>query len=154
MAVSADVLGKSSDATHYRSLASAARPAFHKRFYNVTAGLYNGGYDLDAQTLTAAPLALGNVIPQALLAGVLTALDKNLASFDYHLTYGSVGAKHLLPQLSANGMFAAAMQIATQRTYPGFGHWLSLGATSCWESWNGFPDGSHPPQVCDGQVVT
>ena len=37
------------------------------------------------------------------------------------------------------------MKIATQTTYPSFGHWLELGATTCWENYHGYKDPSHPP---------
>jgi alpha-L-rhamnosidase len=42
-----------------------------------------------------------------------------------HFSVGSVGAKHLLPQLSAHGLHDDAMAIATQTTFPSFGYWLS-----------------------------
>ena len=60
-------------------------------------------------------------------------------------TVGSVGAKHLLPQLSAHGMHDQAMRVATQDTFPSFGYWLKLGATTCWENYSGKADPSHPP---------
>ena len=37
------------------------------------------------------------------------------------------------------------LKIATQTTYPSWGYWLSLGATTCWENWSGGHDASHPP---------
>lgn len=104
--------------------------------------LYNGGYDVDAQSLTAAPLVLGNTIPSSLLGHVLTALADDVARFDGHLTYGSVGARHVLPALSSNGMYATAMTMMTQRTFPSFGYWMANGATTCWENWSGVADGS------------
>ena len=63
---------------------------------------------------------------------MLKGLDQDLQANKYHLTVGSVGAKHLLPQLSTHGMHEQAMKVATQETFPSFGYWLKLGATTCW----------------------
>ena len=31
-----------------------------------------------------------------------------------------------------------------QKSYPGWGYWVSMGATTCWESWAGIQNPSHP----------
>merc|ERR1711937_1078407 len=38
-----------------------------------------------------------------------------------------------------------AMAVATQTSFPSFGYWIENGATTCWESYRGVADESHPP---------
>lgn len=97
------------------------------------------------QSLTTAPLALGGTIPKNLYPKVVSGLVANVAAQGNHQTVGSVGAKYLLTQLAGAGQQKTAMLVATQKTYPSFGYWLSQGATTCWENYSGKPDPSHPP---------
>merc|ERR1719265_2842047 len=108
------------DAAKYAALAQRFRPIFHERFYNRSAKAY-GGRELELQSCTAASLALGGVIPEELHSTVVGSLSADITSQEEHFTVGSVGAKHLLPQLTANGLHAQAMRIATQTSFPSFG---------------------------------
>lgn len=151
MAQMADVLGKAADHAKYAGLASQMRPIFFKVFYNQSSGLF-GKTPLEVQSCTAAPLALGGVIPPSqedqllrMFVGHINQTDKG------HLTFGSVGAKHLLPTLSAYDAHTVALEIATQRTFPSFGYWLQNGATTPWEDWSGVADDSHPPPPTHGE---
>jgi len=45
--------------------------------------------------------------------------------------------------LTDNGRPDVAYQIATQKTYPGWGYMVEKGATTIWELWNG--DTADPP---------
>jgi len=119
--------------------------SFFGLYHNDSSNLF-GPSRLDDQSLTAAPLALGEAIPTSALPSIVGALNTSIADFDFHLTYGFVGAKHVLHQLSSYGLHETAMRIATRRDYPSFGHWLALGATTCWENWSGFADITHPPE--------
>jgi len=55
----------------------------------------------------------------------------------YKLTVGNEGAKRLFATLSGLGARGhdAALQMALRTDFPGFGYWVSQGATTCWESW-------------------
>lgn len=55
-------------------------------------------------------------------------------------------AQWLLRTLSAGGAAGhdVALQVASQESYPGWGYWVGQGATTCWESWKGVQDPSHP----------
>eukprot|EP00051_Salpingoeca_urceolata_P001214 m.39380 g.39380 ORF g.39380 m.39380 type:complete len:1029 (+) comp11266_c0_seq1:188-3274(+) len=139
----ATVLGKSADAAKYAALSKEMKPVYHKLFYNASFAAY-GKTKLEVQSLTAAPLAM-DAVPADLSDSVVNALKENIESFGSHLTFGAVGAKHLLPQLTRHGLYDTAMSIATQTTYPSFGHWIANGATTCWENWSGVADGTHPP---------
>ena len=144
MSTMARALGKSADSAAYAANATKFRTVFHAVFYNNATKSYAPNSET-LQTLTAAPLALGGTIPATLYPSVVAGLNENIVNHGYHHTVGAVGAKHLLPQLAANGLGETAMKLATQTTYPSFGYWLSKGATTCWESWSGVPDPTHPP---------
>ena len=144
MADMAYAVGYDSTASNYTAIGARLRKVFHSRFYNSSTSMY-GANPLLAQSLTVAPLALGNTVPGAEMPHVLLALATNIGDQGNHMTVGSVGAKHLLPQLQKHGMGDLAMKIATETTFPSFGYWLSKGATTCWENYSGEPDASHPP---------
>ena len=71
---------------------------------------------------------------------MLSHLADNLKQFNGHLTWGSVGARHVLPALADNGMYQEAMAMMTKRDFPSFGYWMANGATTCWENWSGVAD--------------
>eukprot|EP00040_Diaphanoeca_grandis_P015233 m.77460 g.77460 ORF g.77460 m.77460 type:complete len:1094 (-) comp25018_c0_seq1:43-3324(-) len=140
----AGVIGNMTAQKKYTAMQEKLRPVFHQRFYNASSGAY-GGKAIELQSLTVAPLALGNTIPENLTSKVIGALVDDITQREFHLTVGAVGAKHLLPQLARAGENEVAMKVATQTTFPSFGYWMSLGATTCWESYSGIPDDTHPP---------
>jgi hypothetical protein len=145
MADMATAIGDSGNATKWHGLSKTMRSAFHTAFFNESMQRYGNGHlasgELLVQSLNAAPLALG-LDSDGSLAGIL---HDDVVSRDYHVSVGSVGAKHLLPQLSANGHHEDAMRVATQTSFPSFGYWLAQGATTCWEDYSGQPSRSHPP---------
>jgi len=150
----ANAVGATEDAAKYKSLGSSMRIAFKTAFYNSTLERYaprtgDASNELLLQSLNVAPLAMAGSRPDVAgsleIDGLVSKLHADIVSQDYHLTVGSVGAKHLLPQLSANGLHEDAMKIATQDTYPSYGWWIANGATTCWENYEGWPDPEHPP---------
>lgn len=72
-----------------------------------------------------------------------------------HVGTGLVGAQWLMRTLSDNGRADVAFEIATQKTYPGWGYMIEKGATTIWELWNGdtanpaMNSGNHVMQVGD-----
>jgi alpha-L-rhamnosidase len=168
MAIMARVVGADGNGTHWEMEAATSRLYWRNNhvWYDKRRGLY--GYDAETgfavQTMTAAPLAMGHVIPEKHEQGVLQRLASSIRQGDYHPTYGSIGAKHVLLELSRHGMHEVAMRMATQTTFPSYGYWIKqgrllllsaganifsfprrfrAGATTCWESWSGKPDASH-----------
>jgi alpha-L-rhamnosidase len=128
MAVMSRAIFQSKKADSWEDKANRARTFWHGG-YNEEHGLY--GYESEngfaVQTMTAAPLAMGNVIPLELHKSVLRNLAASVHNSGFHPTFGSIGAKHVLSQLSAHGLHGTAMRIATQREFPGYGHWLESG---------------------------
>jgi alpha-L-rhamnosidase len=110
----ARVVGNAADAARYIALSASLRKLYWPMFYSKKLRAF-GVHELDLQTSTSAPLALGSVIPAASKAEVVASLHADVMTTQRgHLTVGSIGAKHLLPQLSKHGLHDDAMTVATQ----------------------------------------
>ena len=103
---------------------------YDARFWNSTTKSWT--HDRD-QLQTVSSISLGAGIGPARRAEAVAALHKDVASRQYHLTVGSVGAKWLLRTLSEEGKHDTALRVALQTTFPSWGWWLGKGAMSCWE---------------------
>lgn len=134
-------LGFSQDAESYRSARGNILTAFNARY------LKNGYYETTEwasahahnrttyrQTSNILPLAFG-MVPEESVGAVVSNLVKDIVSKDYHLDTGIIGTKYILSVLCDFGYSDVAYRILTQETYPSWGYWLGLGATSLWEMW-------------------
>jgi len=140
----ATALGKERDAAKYAAAHERYSIVFHSRFYNASTGVYNADTNdpLVTQSINAAALAAG-VVPSAAKHVVVDALKRDVAKRG--LSVGATGATHLLGQLAKNGRNDVAASLAASTSYPSWGNWLLRNATTCWESWSGVADASHPP---------
>jgi len=140
----ATALGKEDDAGKYAAAHKRYSNIFHARFYNASTGVYNAGSNdpLVTQSNNAAALAAG-VVPSVEQPFVVDALKQDVGKRG--LSVGATGATHLLGQLAKNGQNDVAVSLATSTSYPSWGNWLLRNATTCWESWSGVADASHPP---------
>ena len=87
---------------------------------------------------------------------MLASLVRNIEQVSHgHVGTGLVGAQWLMRTLSDNGHADIAYEIATQKTYPGWGYMVEKGATTIWELWNGdtadpaMNSGNHVMQIGD-----
>ena len=62
---------------------------------------------------------------------------------DFHGDCGMVGIRRLYDALSICGLQEYAYRIITAEGYPGYYHWLDMGATTLWEIWNGEESRNH-----------
>eukprot|EP00935_MAST-01C_sp_MAST-1C-sp1_P000365 g365.t1 len=132
----AGLLGLQPDADKYAALAEQMRALFAERFVrtNSTATTVGEGFQTDfalALFLGLIPTGPGKTAVERAL------IDNVMNAHDGHLTTGMVGTKYLLPALSSIGQegLEAAYTVATQDTMPSWGYWLSMGATTLYESW-------------------
>ena len=139
----ATALGELSDAARWDAQYKRLSAAFDARFWNDAAGTWTTD-SMEVQTITSIVLGAG-VGSAAHRTIAVATLAANVAKYDNHLTVGSAGQKWLLRTLSKEGHHDVAIKVATQTTYPSWGYWISLGATTCWENWSGGYDASHPP---------
>ncbi|MFI6088146.1 family 78 glycoside hydrolase catalytic domain [Streptomyces sp. NPDC051218] len=86
------------------------------------------------QTNNCVPLAFG-LVPPGARASVTASLLEDIKKRGNHLNTGCLGTSVLLRCLSAQGHSDVAHAIATQRTYPSWGHWFDNGADTMWEMW-------------------
>jgi alpha-L-rhamnosidase len=139
----ADALGETTDAALYRQIHTALLPQYQQQHWNATLGTWANNA-LELQTLSSVSLATG-VGSTADRSRAVARLVEDVEARGDHLTVGSVGQKWLLRTLSEEGHHDTALKLALQTSEPSWGYWISQGATTCWESWSGKADLSHPP---------
>ncbi len=147
----AHILDKPAEAADFESSAAQVKDAFQKRFYKPFSGMYDNG----TQTSSILPLYFG-IVPKDNRESVMATLVRNIEQVSHgHVGTGLVGAQWLMRTLSDNGRSDIAYEIATQKTYPGWGYMVEKGATTIWELWNGdtadpaMNSGNHVMQIGD-----
>ncbi len=142
----AGMLGKQEEARKYADLAMSIRDAFNKAFFEPKTGLYAGG----TQTAMACALYHG-LVPPAERQRVVDKLVAMIEANDNHPDAGILGTKYLIDALTAHGRADVVYQMATQTTFPSWGHWIEQGATTLWEQWDGGASRNH---IMFGHVST
>jgi alpha-L-rhamnosidase len=151
MARYAKLVGKPQDATEFEALAVTVHDAFQKAYFKPADGIYSNG----TQTSSILPLAF-NMPEEQERRRVFENLTRKIEQESKgHIGVGLVGAQFLMRTLSDNGRADVAYEIATQKTYPGWGYMIEQGATTIRELWNGdtadpaMNSGNHVMQVGD-----
>ncbi|MFC8570076.1 family 78 glycoside hydrolase catalytic domain [Streptomyces sp. NPDC057245] len=118
----------------YRVAARGLRDALNAEFLGPD-GHYRTAKDPDyRQTSNAIPLAFG-LVPPGARGTVLDSLVADIEERGNHLNTGALGTSVLLRVLCAHGRPDVAHALATQTTYPSWGHWHDNGADTMWEMW-------------------
>ena len=135
-AESARALDRRQDAARYDQLFIKIQTDFNARFLGADGVYREKQGDPFVQTAQILPLAFGLVpTSQREIVAVKLAIDivKNRGC---HAFVGVIGARWVLPVLTASGYHDVAYIVATQTTEPGWGYWTdSLKFTSLGESW-------------------
>ncbi|GAB3447285.1 glycoside hydrolase family 78 protein [Actinophytocola sediminis] len=135
MARIATLIGETSDAEHYSALANTVRNRFNEVYYDGQNGYYDTFEGIEyKQTSNAVPLALG-MVPADREATVVQSLVDDIEARGWHLNTGILGTSVLLPVLSEYGHHDVALRVASQTTYPSWGHWMVNGATTIPSRW-------------------
>jgi alpha-L-rhamnosidase len=147
----ARILDKPTEAADLEMLASRVNNDFQTRFFHPTQGVYDNG----TQTSSILPLSF-DMTPKESRPAVLASLARSIDEVSKgHVGTGLVGAQWLMRTLTDNGRADLAYEIATQKTYPGWGYMVEQGATTIWELWNGntadpaMNSGNHVMQIGD-----
>jgi alpha-L-rhamnosidase len=131
MANTASILNDGPAAGRYRALADSISLAYNAAFFHPGQNTYGNG----SQTEEILPLAL-NMVPLDRKDKVAAHLAHSIVTEkEGHLDTGITGTRYIGDVLCDQGYGNLALQILTQRTYPGFGHQIELGATTTWEQW-------------------
>ncbi|SER14397.1 alpha-L-rhamnosidase [Lentzea xinjiangensis] len=126
-----DVIGR--PMPRYREVAANLVEAFNKTFLD---GYYRTAQDPDyRQTSNAIPLAFG-MVPAGSVQAVADKLAAEIRANGNHVNVGCLGASVLLQALSDHGHADVAHAMATERSYPSWGHWFENGADTMWEMWD------------------
>lgn len=125
------------DACYYEDLASRIRATFREKFFDAEHYMVKG----DCQTATAVMLYFKLYDSEEERVGLLNTLLAQIKEKDDHLDFGVLGNKFVMHTLGAMGYGNVGHKMLAQRTFPGVGEWISRGATTLWECWNG--GGSH-----------
>jgi hypothetical protein len=134
----ADALGKPEIAAIYRTRVAGIITALNTRNMDPATGVYKPGPDYTgAMKQTPTVLALKHsYVPSNLRASAAAALEADVrVTNTNHLTTGIIGEEHLLGVLCDEGYKDTAYAVASQTTYPAWGYWASLGATTTWNAW-------------------
>ena len=112
--------------------AAATRDAINRHF------LKDGCYANGTVTANLLPLTMG-IVPDEARNSVLANFVRRVkgTSGQPHIDCGVIGISWLMRYLSKAGLGDIAYQIASAKTYPGWGYMAENGATTIWELWNG-----------------
>jgi alpha-L-rhamnosidase len=135
----AAVLRREKERLELEALAENIKNAFNREFLD--GGRYaTNDYGMlthryISQTSQALPLYL-DMVPDHLKERAIAMLREAVVEqSDCHVDTGIVGTRYLFDALTENGMADVAYNVATQRTYPGWGYMIDEGATTLWERW-------------------
>jgi alpha-L-rhamnosidase len=127
----ATALHRPEDAAKYREQYDAIAAAYRKAFVKD-----DGSVAGDTQTGYLATLFTG-IAPEAMRAGMVDRLAKNIHAHGDHLTTGFLGTPFLLFVLDENQQTDLAFKLLLSETYPSWGYMVKKDATTWWERWNG-----------------
>lgn len=133
----AEVLGKTEEASIYANLYTVTRKAFQEEYYTATGRIVS-------ETQTGAILSLYfNLARQKDRERILNILLTNIANHKNHLATGFVGTPYICHTLSENGEHEIAATLFMKEDYPSWLYAVNMGATTIWERWNSIrPDGT------------
>jgi alpha-L-rhamnosidase len=153
MSEMATTIGKSERALHYQNLAKKIKAAFTDHYldnettrlitnaaaYGDGSGYVDGqmGFSGNTQTAYANAIYL-DFLNEAQKKQAGDHLAKLIYENDGKLATGFLGAKQLLPALSATGHSDLAYQLLLKEEYPSWGFEIKNGATTIWERWDSY----------------
>lgn len=130
------------DAEFFKAEAAATRDAINRTFLQASPlgeGRKGASYANGTVTANLLPLVM-DIVPDSLRNSVSANFLRRIkAGGDAtpHIDCGVIGISWLMRYLSKAGLGNIAWQIATTKTYPGWGYMVENGATTIWELWNG-----------------
>lgn len=136
MAKISQLLDKTEDANHYRTISTNTWKAFHHCFYHQTEKTYGGA----GSNLFAMDMGL----PDDRKNEVAATVRRELKAHGGHLYTGIFGTRLFFDVLAKNGMAQEAVEAFRKTDFPSFGHWIKQGATTTWEQWDGGNSHCHP----------
>ena len=129
----ATTLGKHDDARYYSDLSSKVAAAWRAKFVRHE-GCHIGD---DKQDDYVRALAFELLLPSQ-RDGDIARLVQLIEQAGFHLQTGFLGTPMLLPVLSSHGKVDVAFRLLLQDTSPSWLYQVNRGATTIWETWEGY----------------
>ncbi|UFS58564.1 alpha-L-rhamnosidase [Subtercola endophyticus] len=139
LAKSAEVLGLTSDATHYFALAAQVRAAFAAEYV-----LADGRLTSDAQTAYSLAIEFDLLPSETQLAGAGARLSELVAAAGNRIATGFAGTPVVSDALTDTGNVSRAYDLLLEQDCPSWLYTVVNGATTIWERWDS--------QLADGTV--
>jgi len=133
----AAVIDRDVDAAHYRGLADSAAQAWREAFVTKRGSRIGDDKQDDYVRGLAFELLLPSERPAA-----AARLAELVEQADYHLGTGFLSTPMLLGTLADAGYAEHAFRILMQTTAPSWLGQIELGATTTWETWEGYRNGN------------
>ncbi|MBR1965663.1 MAG: family 78 glycoside hydrolase catalytic domain [Lentisphaeria bacterium] len=133
----AKMLGKNKDAADFAATAAKVRTAFNEKYYKG-----DGIYGNDSWTALGCPLYFG-LVEESEKDKVLQRLLAKIRANAHKVDFGILGAKYIPHVLAKYGYSGDVIKLFTQTEYPGWGHWVKIGAKNLWETWSGLWSRNH-----------
>ena len=136
-AKTAQILGRTEDATKYEKLANELKQKIRDEYITK-----NGRVLSSTQTANAMAIAFGIATDEE-VAKMSKELVEKINLHKGHLTTGFAGTPYLCPVLSKTGYHDVAGSVFLKDDCPSWLYHVKMGATTMWELWDGVnPDGS------------
>ncbi|SCP96972.1 family 78 glycoside hydrolase catalytic domain [Anaerobium acetethylicum] len=126
----AEILGKTEDAAHYRTIAEHASKAFH------LVATENGKIKSDRQAEYVRAISFG-LLSREEAQEAAKDLNQMVIENGYHLNTGFLSTPSLCSVLADYGFVETAYKLLLQDTMPGWLYAVKKGATTIWENWDG-----------------
>lgn len=141
VAETAELLGLSADATHYRALADKATAAFQTEFISESGRIVS-----DTPTSIAVALIFDLFDNDDQVAHAGARLRELVGQGGFHISTGFVGTPIICDALVHAGSMDYAYHLIQQDELPSWLYPVSMGATTIWERWDSMlPDGTINP---------
>lgn len=129
----ASILGKHEDARRYGELSTQVKTAWRAAFVR------DGGRRIgdEKQDDYVRAIAFDLLLPEEKNLAINRLADL-IVKADYHVATGFLSTALLLPVLSDHGRADLAFRLLLQETQPSWLHMVNSGATTIWESWEGY----------------
>lgn len=138
LAETAEILGYSEDAQKYSALADKVKTAYIHTYTND--GTIEGG---SRQCLYVRPLAL-DLLPEDKKQAAADKLNQVVEENGYHIGTGFLSTPYLCEVLTKWGYLETAYKLLLQTTSPSWLYPVTRGATTIWESWEGYDSDGEP----------
>ena len=126
----ATLLGKTTDAAHYRQISNDVKKAFNETFFDESTGQYGTG----SQAANAMAVYV-NLVDSTYREAVIQNIVNDIRTRNNKLTSGEVGFRHLVDVLEAEGRSDVLFDMNNRSDVPGYGYQIAHGATTLMEDW-------------------